>query len=329
MLNATGTRVAAIVVNWNAGNLLSRCIESLLRQTWRLEVVILVDNASTDGSAESVQERYPEIHVIRPGKNLGFAAANNLAVDELHGYEWIALINPDAFAEPDWLERLMTAARGNPSYAFFGGRLLTVSDRSKLDGAGDVYHVSGLSWRRGHGAREKGNYQEREEVFAVCAAAALYRRDAFIEVGGFDESYFGYFEDADLAFRLRLAGYQGLYVPDAVADHVGSAITGKTSDFTTYHGHRNLVWTYFKDMPWPLFWFYLPQHLLLNFASILWFAFHGRGKVILKAKWDALRGLPRILKARRRIQDARRVTAWEVRRVMAKGFFMPYLGRKR
>jgi GT2 family glycosyltransferase len=117
-------------------------------------------------------------------------------------------------------------------------------------------------------------------------------------------------------------------VPDAVVRHVGSATTGgQHSDFSVYHGHRNLVWTYFKNMPWPLFWLYLPQHLLLNLVSIVYFSLRGQGRVILKAKWDAIKGLPRILRERRRVQKNRRISSWELRRVMTKGLLTPYLRR--
>lgn len=330
MLNATGTRVAAIVVNWNGGKLLSRCIESLLRQTRRPEVITLVDNASNDGSAERVQEQHPEIKVIRLSKNLGFAAANNLAISQLPEYEWIALANPDTMVEPDWLERLLNAARLNPDYAFFASRMLLERDADRLDGTGDIYHVSGQVWRRHHGQKAESTDLRVEEVFAPCAAAALYRKETFVRMGGFDEACFAYMEDVDLGFRLRLAGYRCLYVPDAVVLHVGSATTGGAhSDFAVYHGHRNLVWTYFKNMPWPLFWLYLPQHLLLNIVSLLWFSLRGQARVIWKAKWDALKGLPRILKERRRIQQTRQVSAWKLRRLMAKGLLTPYLGRKK
>ncbi len=186
-----------------------------------------------------------------------------------------------------------------------------------------------VGWWRGHGQLAEDRDLQKEEIFSPCAAAALYRRDAFLAVGGFDERYFCYFEDVDLGFRLRLAGHRCLYVPRAVVHRVGSATTGgQHSDFSVYHGHRNLVWTYFKDMPWPLFWLYLPQHLLLNLASLVWFTLHGQGKVIFKAKWDALRGLPAILRERRRVQARRRVGAWALRRVMAKGLFAPYFRHK-
>jgi GT2 family glycosyltransferase len=320
--------VSVVIVNWNSRDLLGRCIDALEKQTLRASKILVVDNASTDGSADRLGNDAAEIELIRLDTNHGFARANNIGLKRCAGRcPWVVLLNPDAFAEPDWLERLMDAARANPECAFFGSRMLVASDETTLDGAGDVYHRSGLGWRRGHGQRADGKYLEREEVFSVCAAAALYRRDALLEVGGFDERYFGYFEDTDLAFRLRLAGYRGLYVPDAVVRHVGSATTGKDSDFTIYHGHRNLVWTYFKDMPWPLFWLYLPQHILLNLVSILWFTLRGRGRIILKAKWDALKGLPRVLRERRKVQATRCVSSWELRRVMAKGVLRPYLRR--
>jgi GT2 family glycosyltransferase len=137
------------------------------------------------------------------------------------------------------------------------------------------------------------------EVFSACAAAALYRRDAVLAAGGFDESFFCYFEDVDLGYRLRLAGHRVWHVPRAHARHIGGASTRPGSDFALYHGHRNLVWSYFRNTPRSLLWRTLPQHLLWNLATVLWFAFRGRGLVMLRSKRDALLGLPRVLRERR------------------------------
>ena len=270
-------------------------------------------------------EKYDEIEIIRLEINLGFAAANNLAVSQFTSCEWIALINPDAFPEPEWLEKLLESTQAHAVYTSYASRMLSEADREILDGIGDVYHTSGGAWRRGHHRRCQASDLEKAEVFGACGGAALYRREAFLDVGGFDERYFCYFEDVDLGFRLRLAGHRCLYVPDAVVHHVGSATTGVRSDFTTYHGQRNLVWTYFKGMPSPLFWLYLPQHIFLNLAMLFWYSLRGQARVIWKAKWDALEGLPRILKERRRIQKTRRVNVWVLRRLMAKGLLTPYL----
>ena len=125
-------------------------------------------------------------------------------------------------------------------------------------------------------------------------------RAAFEEVGGFDEHYFCYFEDVDLGFRLRLRGYRCVYVPAAIVEHVSSALSGYRSDFAVYHGERNAVWTFIKDMPGPLLLAYLPQHLALNIAALMYYPWRGQGRVVLRAKLDALRGVAGVLRRRRR-----------------------------
>jgi len=185
---------------------------------------------------------------------------------------------------------------------------------------GDAYHISGLVWREGHGKPVVSATQDNREIFSPCAAAALYRRDALIEAGGFDEDFFCYVEDVDLGFRLRLLGYRCLQVPAAVAHHVGSATTGgKQSDFAVYHGHRNLVWCYVKNMPPVLFWLLLlPLHLAMNLAAIAVYILRGQGHVILKAKRDALYGLPMVWKKRKHIQSGRTAGYAEIWRAMRK-----------
>jgi GT2 family glycosyltransferase len=309
-------QAAVVVVNWNAGGLLGRCLDAVYAQTLPPAQVIVVDNDSGDGSADGLEARYADLTVLRPGHNLGFAAANNRAAAAARS-EWLALLNPDAFPEPDWLERLAAAAEAHPAYAFFASRLVSEDDPQRLDGTGDLYNGTGLAWRRDHGRRAGRSAAAAGEVFAACAAAALYRRDAFLGAGGFDESYFCFFEDVDLAFRLRLLGHRCRYVPEAVVRHVGSALTRKGSDFAVYHGHRNLVWTYAKDMPWPLLLAYLPAHLGVNVGSLFYFALRGRGRPILRAKWDALRALPAVLRRRREVQRGARVGAWSLLRSFA------------
>ena len=158
--------------------------------------------------------------------------------------------------------------------------------------------------------------------FSPCAAAALYRCSALLKSRGFDEDYFCYVEDVDLGFRMRLAGYSCLYVPQSIAYHVGSGTTGgQHSDFSVYHGHRNLVWTFVKDMPGVLFWLLLPLHVLLNLVSIVWFAVRGRGGVIWRVKRDALLGLPKMWHKRQEIQSKRVATVSEIWRVLDKRLF--------
>jgi GT2 family glycosyltransferase len=319
--------VAVVIVNWNGGDLLSRCLESLARQGRRPDHIVLVDNASSDDSLQRAHRWLRDVEVIRLTNNIGFAEANNTAARAARRFDAFALLNPDAFAEAGWLEALVSAAEANPGCAAFASQMRLEESPEYLDGAGDSYHVSGRAWRNGHRRRWTEWPETDAEVFAPCAAAALYRRDPFEEVGGFDDRYFCYFEDVDLGFRLRLRGYRSMYVHSAIVRHVSSASSGYRSDFAVYHGERNAVWTFIKNMPSPLIWMYLPQHIALNLAALLYYPWRGQGRVVLRAKLDALRGLRSMIKRRRTVQSLRRVDPWALRRAMRRGIGLPYLAR--
>lgn len=293
-----------IIVNWNGGALLGQCIRHLQAQTVQPHKVLLVDNASTDDSLAQLPD-WPLLAVLRMDSNLGFAVANNRAI-ALSRTEYVVLLNPDAFAAPDWLEHLLAAAQKHPLAAAFGSRQLCAENPALLDGVGDCYHLSGMAWRAAHGQAQKSCHLIEKEIFAPCAAAALYRRAVFMEVGGLDERYFCYMEDVDLGFRLRLAGHTARYVPSAVVRHVGSATSGgQHSDFAVFHGHRNMVWTFVKNMPGVLFWGLLPLHLAANMAAVVVFSARGQGKTILRAKWQALLGLGSVWRTRHSVQKQR------------------------
>lgn len=305
-------RVAVVIVNFNGGPLLKLCLDSLHAQTRSPARIIVVDNASVDESCTGLGDHYPQVTLIRSETNLGFAAANNLAVKQAADCDWIALLNPDARAEPSWLEELLSAALRQPEYAFFGCRMLLADTPQLLDGVGDAYHVTGLVWREAHGKKAQGVHLVPREIFSPCGAAALYRSDAFLDADGFDERYFCYVEDVDLGFRLRLLGYRCLYVPNAVVHHKGSAITGKHSDFAIYHGHRNTAWTFIKDFPSPWIWIALPGHMLMTAIVVAIFMLRGQAAVIVRAKYHAALGIPAMWRSRKHIQTRRRVQAMEI-----------------
>lgn len=318
-------RVSILVVAYNSASHLPLCFAHLLEQTCKDFEIILVDNGSRDESLNVAGNYRSLFHIafVEKKENIGFASANNIGVQMAQG-EWIVLLNADAYPEPDWLENLIKAAEQNPQYNFFSSRQIQYNSPHLLDGAGDEYHISGLAWRRYYNYYEKTYGLQQEEVFGACAAAAMYRREDFLEIGGFDEDYFSYIEDVDLSFRLRLVGGRCLYVPAARVHHVGSASMGKLSDFVVYHGHRNLVWAYFKDMPALLFWLYLPIHFAMNIFFIISFIFQGKGRAIIKAKIDAFKGIPAVLRKRRDVQAMRTVSIGEVYRFMKKDLLAPY-----
>ena len=308
-----------IIVTHNAAALVERCLRAVAVQSRRPDRILVVDNASRDDTVSRVAEVAARLaltaEIIELRENVGFAGANNQAVEALGDCEWVALLNPDAYPEPAWLQSLLAAAARHPAAAALGSRLMRDGVAEVLDGAGDEYHVSGLVWRHGHGlpvSRVAGALLERR-VIAPCAAAAIYRRQHWVDVGGFDPAFFCYVEDVDLGFRLCLRGHECWYVPDAVAHHVGTATTGTGSAFAVYHGHRNLVWAFVKDMPGPLLARYVLEHLMVSAVGLAWFAWRGRGRAYLAAKRDALKGLTWAWRARREVQRTRTVSVGEVR----------------
>ncbi|MDZ4781675.1 MAG: glycosyltransferase family 2 protein [Planctomycetia bacterium] len=324
--------VAIAIVNYNGGPRLRECLRAVCRQSVAPERILLYDNASQDDSCDGIRERFPSVEVRRFAQNRGFAAACNAALREADDCRWVAVLNSDALPGRHWLARMLSAAESLPDCAALSSQLISARDTGRLDGAGDVYHVCGAAWRAGHGQiaaeHSLGEARGPREVFSACAAAALYRRDAVLEAGGFDESFFCYFEDVDLSYRLRLGGHRIWHVPRAVARHVGGASSGPRSDFAIYHGHRNLVWTFFRNTPARLLWRHLPQHLAWNLATVLWFALRGRGRVILHSKRDALRGLPRILRERASLQRNAAVAVESLLKVMEHGWLKPYFRRR-
>ena len=320
--------VSVIILNWNGVDVLPRCLDALTAQTFKDYEIIVVDNGSSDSSTDYIEARWPGLKVVKLDRNYGFAKANNIGTQKAQG-EWLAFVNNDAFPAPDWLARLMSATKKHPLFAIFASCIVQYENRDLLDGTGDVHHISGVVWHRQHNHPVSEARDIPEEVFSPSGAAALYSRRAFWQVGGFDEDFFSYHEDVDLGFRLRLQGHRCLYIPDAVVFHVGSASLGKRSDFSVLHGHRNMVWSYFQNMPASLFWKYLPAHLMANFFFLLYLTRHGQGKAIWRAKWDALRGIPTALRKRRHVQLTRTVETSDILRVLDRRFLSPYQFRKR
>lgn len=294
--------VTIVIVAYNSADVLPRCLEALAAQTVAPACVLLVDNASTDGGCDALAET-ETFRILRPGANLGFAGGNNLAAN-LAKSTWLALLNPDAFPAPDWLERLLEAAARRPDAASFGSTQWMDDDPSRLDGAGDSFHAAGIAYRRLNGRH--GPPPPEGEVFSPCAAAALYRRDLFLEAGGFDEDFFCYCEDVDLGFRLRLMGWSAVQATGAQVRHVGSSTSGRYSEFAIFHGVRNRAWTYVKNMPGPWLWLLLPYVLLGWTLHGLSLIRRGRGGTYLRALAAALKGLGPMLAKRRALQKLRK-----------------------
>jgi GT2 family glycosyltransferase len=277
-----------VIVAFESGATLSRCLAALRAQTFGDFEVLLVDNASTDGAAQAAAKADPAIRLIEAGGNIGFAAGNNLAAGQARG-QWLALLNPDAYADPDWLEQLIAATQRWPKIRSFACLQKAADRPGKIDGAGDVLTLAGIPYRGAYGhdltALPEG------EVFSACGAAHLIARDLFLQLGGFDERFFCYCEDVDLGYRLRLIGEATLFVPQAVVSHVGSAVLGARSDFALYHGAKNRLWLLIKNTPWPLVPVVALLHLPVMALLLVMHALRGEARPVLHGLVAGLAGM--------------------------------------
>lgn len=311
----TSPQVSVIIVNYNAGEWLSRTVQSLLDQTLADFECFIVDNGSTDASMAGLPKLDDRFEVILAGENLGFAAGNNLAAKKAAA-PWIALLNPDAFARPDWLEKALAETKRSPDVTMVGSTQYLALETEKFDGLGDFYHMTGLAWRAGFG--KPVTPVKTGEAFGPCGAGAFYHRETFLRLGGFDERFFCYHEDVDMAFRMRLAGGICVQSADAIIDHVSSGISGRASDFAVYHGTRNRIWTFFKNMPGPLLVLLTPLHIALHAAMLFWSCYRpGRFGPTWRGMRDGVMGLPDVAEDRAATQAERRISSRETLRALA------------
>jgi GT2 family glycosyltransferase len=291
-----------VIPVWNGLRWLEGCLGSLAAQTLAADQTIVVDNGSVDGSVAYVRDRYPDVVVIELGANTGFAHAANVGVGAAAG-QLVALLNTDVVLAPDWLARMVAALDGDAAASSVACKMLQLGEPSIVYDAGDVLRRDGACEQRGRFGRDDGRFDAPGEVFGACAGAAVYRRDALAAVGGFDERYFAYLEDVDLALRLRLLGWRCLYEP-AVAWHAGEGSSDQLPG-----GHRRLVernTLVLVAKAFPVRW--LP---LVAYRQLGW-AWHARRDDVLRdfltGAVQALPILPGALRARRRLQAGARIT---------------------
>jgi len=299
--------ISVVVLNFNGRRYLDDCLSSLAAQTCKDFEVIVVDNASSDGSVEHLEANFPWVRVVRNEKNLGFASGTNAGIRQAKG-DYILTLNNDTRTDRRFLECLVKPMRAQRYVGMCACKMLFPDGR--INSAGICISRSGAAWDRGMFEPDEGQYDIQEEVFGPCAGAALYRKAMLDEIGLFDEDFFLYMEDVDLAFRGRLAGWKCIYVPQAKVYHHHAATAGFGSDLSIYYGNRNMIWYVIKEFPKGLLVSSLPFILGRNLAVIPYYFLRGQGRIILKSKFDAVVGIPRMLKKRHKIQ--RRVSAREI-----------------
>ncbi|MEI6756026.1 MAG: glycosyltransferase family 2 protein [bacterium] len=299
---------AIIVPNWNGKESLGACLDSLLVQSVK-STVIVVENASTDGSLEYIKKSYPAVELVVNKKNLGFAGGVNSGIKRALELKCdaVALFNNDAVADKNWLETLVAKLKSDDALGIVTGKLMG-ENGVKLDSTGDQYTVWGLPYPRGRGEKDAGKYDKSEEVFAASGGASLYRATMLKEIGLFDEDFFAYYEDVDISFRAQLAGWKVVYEPAAVAYHQIGATSSKIKGFTTYQTMKNLQLLWYKNMPkkfmYKTGWRFFVAHTLFLFRAI------SRGQGISAIKGDLVGSWLLVKKSgeRKKIQASKKVS---------------------
>ena len=323
--------VSVIIPHWNRRELLRSCLGSLRAQTLADCEIIVVDNGSTDGSAEMLLADFPNVVLIRNAENRGFCAAINQGIRQARG-RYVALLNNDAEAEPAWLAELVRGAESAADVGMCASKILRYDQRDVIDKAGHLIYPDGQNRGRGSGHTDHGQFDQQEEILLPDGCAALYDRRVFETAGLFDEDFFAYADDAEMGLRARFAGWRCLYIPRAVVYHRHASTLGRFSAERLVLVERNRMWLAAKIFPWTLLW-RNPWYAGLRWIGNAWAAISGRGEAgeaagevapytlaycALRAVWEAAVGMPRMLRKRR-----------EVRRTISNREFLDLLERFR
>ena len=322
--------MSVIVVNHNRGDLLAECLDSLQSQYYPAYEIIVVDNGSSDRSVARLKDfRLARLQVIENKTNRGFCAANNQALALCSGV-YVALLNNDAVADPSWLSELVEALESQPRFGMAASKVLAYDRPEVIDKLGHLIYPDGQNRGRGSGEIDRGQYDRFEEVAWPDGCAAFYRRALLDEIGGFDEDFFAYADDAELGLRARIAGWCCLSVPTAVVRHRLGSTLGRHSERRLFLIERNRIWLAVKLFPARL--------LILNplyaaarlvATTLAWVA--GRGELaradssispirllqcLARAHWAAIVGLPAMLRKRRDMRRWRKLSASETARMI-------------
>lgn len=280
-------KATVVIPNYNGLKFLKPCLASLKIQSEKEYSIIIIDNASRDGSIEFIKENYPEITLIKNEKNLGFSKAVNQGI-AVTRTPYVILLNNDTVVGKDFVKELVDAIERDPSVFSVSSKMLSYCEQDKIDDAGDMINLFGWSFQRGN-AHHEAKYNKTKEVFSACAGAAIYRMDILNRIGVFDPLHFAYLEDIDLGFRAKRHGYKNMYCPGAVVYHIGSATSGSSlSEFKVRLTARNQVFLWYKNMPLLQIFINLPFLLLGCFLQCIMFGKRGFLKAYLSGLSEGL-----------------------------------------
>jgi GT2 family glycosyltransferase len=309
-------KIFVVIPNWNGADLIADCLESLKNQTLSAKVIV-VDNGSADDSIEIIEKRFPEVELVKLPKNTGFSGGVNTGISHaLEQYaDAVALLNNDAVADKDWLSQLVQTMKHSDELGIVTSKIVR-SDKKTLDSTGDFYSAWGTAFPRGRDEPDTGQFEEPEEVFSASGGASLYKSSMLRQIGLFDQDFFAYYEDVDISFRARLAGWNVFYQPKAVVYHKVGATSSKIHDFGTYHGLKNIFFLSYRNLPLSLLLWQFPKRALYYTALHARAWTLGKPLASLKALGKILILLPKKTVERHRIQKHRKLSAKQLNKII-------------
>jgi GT2 family glycosyltransferase len=300
--------LSIVIPNWNGKQYLQTCFDALRRQTYSRLEILLVDNASTDGSQSFVTENYPEVQWIQLPENRGFTGACNVGIERSTG-EYICLLNNDTEVDPDWAQAVVDAFSQHPEVGSVASKMLLFNQRDTLHTAGDYFTTDGRPGNRGVWQRDEGQYDQEAYVFSACGGSSVYRRVMLDQIGLLDDDFFFLLEDVDLGWRAQLSGWRCLYTPKAIVYHHLSATGGGVT--ASFYDGRNLILLLMKNLPASLWRKYgysiLRQQMTSAFQAVR--AWRGEAaRARLRGMATGLRDALKLWNKRREVQRTRTVS---------------------
>lgn len=321
-------RLSIVIPHLQGAGILRDCLNSIFQSTFRSFEVIVVDNASTDGSRKMVTREFPQVKLHALSSNRGYAGGCNAGIQQSDS-EFVLLLNDDTVLEPQTLGELVAAMDGDPATAFAQPKLLNIRDRRRFDysgACGGLMDFLGYPFAFGRLfmslEEDQGQYDSPSQIFWACGTAAIFRRSSLNEVGLLDEDFFAHMEEIDLAWRLILAGYHGVRVPAAVVYHYSGGTLPNTERRKMLLNHRNSIACLVKNYSLTHLVWILPLRIVFEWGTIIVSFLRGdfrRGPAALTVQFMLPWLLYRCFSKRRQVQKIRRVSDREIRRKMYRG----------
>jgi len=317
------TKTSIIIPNWNGLKFVEVCLKSVFASDFSDFEVIIVDNGSTDGSREKVEELFAAVtdesrftcHLVKLPANMGFARACNEGMYNSSG-EYIVLLNNDVEVEPTWLNELVEGMERHPECGMGTSKMVQYDNRQQIYNTGDLFRIWGTGGGRGFGEIDTGQYEEEDYVIGACAGAGIYRRSLFEEIGYFDEDFFIFSEDVDINLRAQLAEYKCVYLPKAIVYHWGTATIGFNSDRHVFLASRNDLFVLLKNYSLREFWFCFKKIYTFQVLRLKSLSLEGQGWAFLKSLFSFLWFFPAMLRKRLAQQIQRKKTIFDIEEII-------------